>query len=320
MTSFGMERLAFRLHDFTRYLWVSDHAKEVWQPRIDTIVQCWQEIAWRAVVADIQPCAVLLIAPEQVPLWESRMAEHHLVVLTLDSFPTRTPSYATIASVREEGELRHYRIVIASAANIERWQRAWEADDQREVRTLQGYPDCCRDFFLDAWIKERFLDTSWPMAVNTAARKEVSPTHYEVEGPPQCNILLRWLGVRAVPHLPCSFDCAATVQRAEQLLALGKEAGYTQELAWLQEMLEWPIEWSALHGIAEIKTPIVKIATLTDATPYKYVVRRRGQTYPAEGAHGLAFPYYQPVCLHLSHSRSFQRGLANPIEAIGDKS
>ena len=61
MMAFGMERLEFRLHDFTRTLWVSDSAKEVWQPRISRIMDSLQDIAWRAVVAGIQPCTILLI-------------------------------------------------------------------------------------------------------------------------------------------------------------------------------------------------------------------------------------------------------------------
>jgi hypothetical protein len=242
------------------------------------------------------------------------MAQHHLEVLILDKISARASSYAAVMSEVRQEEAFNYRVAIGSAIAIEHMKRAWEADDQSELRTLQGYPACCRDFFMEVWIKERFHDTTWPMAFNTASRKERSPGVYEVDGPAQCNILLRWLGVRAVPHLPCSFDCQATVERADQLLSLGKEVGYAMEIEWLQEMLEWPVEWSALHGIAEIKTPVVKIAALTDATASKYVVRRRGKTYPSEGVHGLQFPYLQPARLRLTNSRSFQRGLANPIK------
>ncbi len=314
MTSFGMERLTFRLHDFTRLLWINDHAKEVWQPRISQIVQCWQEIAWRAVATGMQSCAIQVIAPQQLSAWTDRMTEQHMVILTLDNIPARASAYSTVLSEVRPEEPYNQRVAIGSAENIERFKRAWEAGDQSELQTLQGYPTCCRDFFVKAWIEERFLDTTWPMTFNTVTKKELSPTSYEVEGSAQCNILLRWLGVRAVPHLPCSFACSATVERADQLSVLWQKAGYTAELAWMQEMLAWPVEWSALHGIAEIKTPVLKIATVTDATAQKYTVRRQGNTYPSEGVHGLTFPYRQPTRLRLTGSRSFQRGLAHPIE------
>ena len=31
------------------------------------------------------------------------------------------------------------------------------------------------------------------------------------------------------------------------------------------EILSWPVEWSVLHGIAEIKTPIFRVISRSDA-------------------------------------------------------
>jgi hypothetical protein len=64
---------------------------------------------------------------------------------------------------------------------------------------------------------------------------------------------------------------------------------------WLPEILSWPIEWSALHRIAEIKTPVLKAFTRTDATPCKDTVRRQGDSYPLEGIRGLNFPHRLPL-------------------------
>ena len=41
----------------------------------------------------------------------------------------------------------------------------------------------------------------------------------------------------------------------------------------LYEILDWQLEWSALHGIAEIKNSLFKISTRTDATPSRTVLR-----------------------------------------------
>jgi hypothetical protein len=84
---------------------------------------------------------------------------------------------------------------------------------------------------------------------------------------------------------------------------------------WLLEILSWPVEWSALHGIAEIKTPVLKVCTRTDATPSKYVVRRQGDAYPEEGAKGLTFAYRLPRRPLLTQSMTFHRGLTNPVRA-----
>lgn len=127
------------------------------------------------------------------------------------------------------------------------------------------------------------------MAENSEMRREDERT-IVLDRPSSANILWRWMGVRAVPHLPCSFSCPGTVALAARLLQVGCDAGYEEEMDWIEQILRWPVGWSALHGIAEIKTPVVKVSTRTDATAHKYVVRYRGDRYQGEGATGLAFP------------------------------
>jgi SAM-dependent methyltransferase len=72
-------------------------------------------------------------------------------------------------------------------------------------------------------------------------------------------------------------------------LAVG--LGYRKEIIWTKEMLSWPIEWSALHGIAQIVTPVFRISTRTDLTARKYTVRYHGSSLPYEGANGMMFPF-----------------------------
>jgi hypothetical protein len=100
----------------------------------------------------------------------------------------------------------------------------------------------------------------------------------------------------------------------------GRLAGYAAEMGWLMEILSWPVEWSALHGIAEIKTPILKIATCTDLTPRKKLIQCRGSSYPAEGANGLNFTYrLTPVAL-LTDSTAYRRGLKCALVSVSETS
>jgi SAM-dependent methyltransferase len=108
------------------------------------------------------------------------------------------------------------------------------------------------------------------------------------------------------------------VAHGKKLLDAGRRAGFATEMDWILEILHWPVEWSALHGIAEIKTPILKISTKTDATAKKYLIQRRGTRYPVEGAQGLKFPYQMPDHLHLTDSKGFKQGLHNPLPLVGD--
>jgi SAM-dependent methyltransferase len=97
-------------------------------------------------------------------------------------------------------------------------------------------------------------------------------------------------------------------------MALGREIGYRTEMDWIEEILSWPVSWSALHGIAEVKTPILKASTRSDATAREFVVRRHGHRTPAEAATGLRFPFRSPERTGVTHSMSFQRGLEAPIK------
>lgn len=166
-----------------------------------------------------------------------------------------------------------------------------------------GYPACCQNFFNDVWVGGAWIDTTWPMACNGGDARLVDKDVLEVRGPLFSNILLRWLGVRAVPHLPCSFSCEASAAWGGRWTDLGMELGFADEIGWLREMLEWPVEWSALHGIAEIKTPVVKTSARTTSTSSKLTVRRPGATYPESGATGLHFPFQAALASRSSRQR-----------------
>src|SRR5208337_4521089 len=113
----------------------------------------------------------------------------------------------------------------------------------------------------------------------------------EIEHTSLANPLWKWLGIRMTFTPICSFDCQAAVQSAEEIARLGNERGFYQEIEWAREILDWPVEWSALHGIAEIHTPVCKIVVATDPTPTRYTVRVLGHRLPLEGVVELAFPY-----------------------------
>lgn len=105
--------------------------------------------------------------------------------------------------------------------------------------------------------------------------------------------MLRWLGIRAVPHLPCSFSCQESIKLGADFVELGIVPSFKPEMDWLSEMLYWPVEWSVLHGIAEIRILVVKIATCTDATAEKYTILYHDSKYLEKRAKGLSFTYRQ---------------------------
>jgi hypothetical protein len=62
-------------------------------------------------------------------------------------------------------------------------------------------------------------------------------------------------------------------------------------LDWLQQILSWPMSWSALHGIAEVKTPVLRYVRDTVATGDRLTVQWLGTVMPQTAARGLTFPF-----------------------------
>jgi 2-polyprenyl-3-methyl-5-hydroxy-6-metoxy-1,4-benzoquinol methylase len=253
-----------------------------------------------------------MASPEEFLAMGATWAEEGLNALPVEMTGVSGQPYSATGVPLEAGQPFVFRFVVGRPADVASFKAAWDAGDQEAIGDHLGYPVCCREFFRRVWVDDAMVDTTWPMAAATAGAA-AGTTTIEATGPPEANILWRWMGVRAVPHLPCRLDCAATADLGRALIEVGRQAGFTQEMDWLTEILSWSVEWSALHGIAQVKTPVLKVSTRTDATTRRYVVRRRGSAHPREGVRGLAFPFEVPVRLRLSESRGFRRGLENAV-------
>jgi hypothetical protein len=288
-------RLAFTLPETTRVVWADPRARAVWEPRVARIVAAWQAIEVGSVVDDVRPSALQTLAPEALADRTAAVAAHGLTVVPLDR-EQAVGRYTAAAAPVVEGQPWDYRVAITRPELAFVWQRAWGQRDDETIGILLGYPPCCRAFFREVWVAGQHVDTTWHMAHGATA----------VSGPTVCNILLRWLGVRLVPHLPCGFACAASAELGAALVGVAARRGYVDELSWAQAMLEWPTRWSALHGYAQITTPVCRVVTRTDATAHELRVDRAGSLWPAEGAHGIAFPFRPPPSRALTTTAAYQ--------------
>jgi hypothetical protein len=258
-------------------MWASESAKSVWEPRITQVTQYLSEMERVSVLRG--RVAIQSVTPSELPglvQWANR---HRLVVSCLTA--QQKPSmYAAGESEYRGGEWT-MKVAISQPLDAHGIVLRYRMAKDDELGEYLGYPKCCIKFFTRTWGTGEIIDPTWHMLPDGTERET------EVFGPDACNILLRWAGIRAVPYMPCSFHCDDTVKFAEEFLLDRDKDPYK----WLVEILSWPVEWSALHGIAEIKTPVFKISTRTDATGEKYTIRRRGRSYPVEGARGMRFPY-----------------------------
>jgi hypothetical protein len=291
------DRLDFRLPDFLRMSWVSNAARAQWAPRFRRLASACAEMEQHSVIGGIRSCTLLKIAPNDLSRRIEYLATHNLEVLPLElKIGGRGLPADARTSQPDSGSGRlHFAIAVGAASVLATLKPAWDAQDHAAIGALLGFPPCCVDFFKREYRQNGRLDTVWPMALarTTAAPACTEPTVTECEasGPWQTNIFWRAAGLRAVPHRPCSFVCSATIDLARRLVAAGRDVGLAEEMSWLEEILSWPVVWSALHGIAELKSPVVRMITRTDATARKYTISRRGESVPAEAARGLVAPY-----------------------------
>jgi hypothetical protein len=308
-TSYGIQRLDYRLPDFLRVSWVSDAARTTWEPRFERLKAIWRDLEYRSVIEGLRRCTLQIIPESEYEALAQEMAHYGLTVLQLDHLKATRHAYSSVQSTYDGQGAVDYRVVVGLGQDVLSFKAAWSIQDQSAIGDLLGIPSCCSTFYHTVWDIERFVDTTWPMAYNTQPKTESTDHRIDIAATPYANVLLRWLGARPVMHLPCSFTCEATDAIGQAFFSLGRQAGFLQEMGWLWDILNWSVEWSTLHGIAEIKTAVVKVATLTDSTPEKYSVRYLGNSIPAESMQGLDFPYVRPDHHAISDSTGFQNGL-----------
>ncbi len=194
LSSFSMQRLDYRLEEFTRHSWANDEAKVVWEPRIRKVCACLAELEWRSILEGVRACALTSVAPDELEAFGAMLAT---------SWADRGPSgkgcrsrQCTLIPCKtpREGEPFHYWCAIGRVSDVQLFESAYLSHDDEAIGRLLGYPSCCIDFFNRVWVDEGFIDTTWPMAQNTAKKRIISPTHLEITEVSNCNHVVKMAG------------------------------------------------------------------------------------------------------------------------------
>jgi hypothetical protein len=309
------DALDFVLPRFSRHVWTSGAARDEWEPRMDKIRAALDDLTLESVSQDVRASGLIQVRDGELEPLASRCADRGLTVVPLE----RAPSPKSTASVTAADALQALvcgpmpagteTVLVGRSATAESVSAWWDSGAHAEAATSLGYPLCCRRF-LGELVDHQRLDPTWSVA-NNSDQEANDLSHISIRAEPESNVLWAPLGFTPIPHIPCNFGCAASRQVGQQITDLARSQGYEAEIGWMHQILSWPVSWSALHGIAETKTPILKMVTRTDATAGKYTLDWHGTPAPESAATGLTFPHMPPRRLKVSDSRSFQRGLAN---------
>lgn len=280
----AIRRLSFELPEMLRKAWVSETARNFHEPRIKAAAEAWRVVEQRS-AGRVRPCALIIVDTDgfQSCLQEIEGAGQSPQALRVED----------VAAPGAGGPRLITHIAAGRPGDVRAFRKAWIAGDGDAMGALLGYPSCCRVFFNEVFSRRGFRDPTWLMARATPGAR-VEGNVVSVSGPCETNVALRRMGVRAVPHLPCSFGCEASAELGRAITDLAVESGHGEGVNRLLEILDWNVAWSARHGVAEIRTPVLKLSTQTDATAESYILNRAGGAVPEFAARGLGFPYLSP--------------------------
>lgn len=254
------ELIAVNLEPTTRILWNYDHlnlkdlsleiAREVYTAELTTVAE------------GLRKCATTHIRSEWFYEDLSVLADMGLIFIPLRKCK-RIQGFANLFYDPEPNQpFDIFGIVSRSMEDAEKWKKAFYGSDHKTMGKLLGYPECCIEFFCKTFPHE--YDPVWSAGINTkhilCAENNQKLLMLE-EMYPECNMMLRYFGLRAIPHLPCSFTCRESIDLAEMFL------GYISQKNLLLDFLESGIMWDAWKGMAIIKTPYFVGAVNT--VPYK---------------------------------------------------
>lgn len=280
-------------HDYMRIAWVSEVARMAWEPLLQRLAQVQLDLEIISVREGLRACGLTSITACQLTTFRDRLYSNGLATVSLAKVAASPAAYRVRNLPPSDGDPYDFRVVYGREDVVRSFAEAWSARDDQTMGLLLGYPSCCIAFFKEHWASEHFCDTTWPMAQRSSQFR--SDGHIiDVKPNPHGNVLLRWLGIRPVSHLPCAFDCSETSNQSKALIELASVHGYRAEMKLLLHVLSWPVEWSCMHGSAEIKTPVFKISASSDPLPGKHTVRYLGSDTPMFTVQGVCFPFQHP--------------------------
>jgi hypothetical protein len=239
--------------------WTDPDAFGYWAPRIKAAKEAWTEFEALSVSTGLRDSALFsLTIPELVEATNALATQE--LELTVLSEQAMGQGYSNAAALIGAPGVR---VAIHRPGLRIDWLKAWALQDDDMIGQLLGFPPCCIKFFKKVWKEEQRRDTTLSMA-------------HGDEAPIGCNILLRWIGVRLVTHLPCSFNCQKTEAIAAANAELMKEGGLSEPLQAIIELLSLPMKYEAKNGVGIVSTDFFRFGFSTD--PVDGVIERDGVT------------------------------------------
>lgn len=239
------------LPNFTRWSWAGLEARSKWADKFVSAARDMNTIERLAVAETVVPHVFQYVKTNDLTRETHRCLEYGLILSPFDEWDKdKRPITARGA---------YYRCLITRPDTFR---------PLLSVISSEG-PTCCQ--IAESVRGEESVDSTYEQLCATTGKPGLAST------------LWRPMGLRLVPHQPCSYSCEASTQRAKDIIALAEKHGFGEATNTIQEVLSWPFKYTRLFGIAEVVAPVVKFYSRTNWTPTL-------DKYGAENPHAVAVP------------------------------
>jgi hypothetical protein len=168
---------------------------------------------------------------------------------------------------------RYFAVAGYSDENIRKFINYLAINDHRSLGAMLGYPSCCVSTFCNVW-EQGYVDPIWQLAENTDGKKNTDDFSIRLDKwYPEINPLLRYVGIRILPHIPHSFDCEASRKISTRWLEIISNIYGHETKGTILSVLKGNMMWSVRRGIAQVKTNDIKITYNSLFTYEKYIVK-----------------------------------------------
>jgi len=281
----------FEISPFTTVNYVSSEAKAIWKQIIQECSELTQRLELVSVAEGQRKCAWRTVAVSQIAQLTTACMALGLNVYPIHNIATWGDGFAhKVKPAVKNCPTSTYCIISKNIVDAQAFKNAHMSGNHPLQGEFLGFPKCCTEFFNKNW--PEYYDPIWQAAENTKGKKVIDNETIEIEEPNAIsNPILRYIGLRVGFHIPCSLGCAYTAAAGTKRLSLCKTKKDKDTAEILLALLSMPMEWSVLHGIALIKTPIFYVRANSLPATKKHTVKLMGKFIPKETMPGKNFPF-----------------------------
>jgi len=265
---------ALDITPFTRKIWKSVEIRNEWEDKVRRAREVFNEAEWKTVANGNRDVCTVHMNKNDYDYLNKKLTEDEMYWYPLH----KTAPYSGFSHKHIKPEDDNYNWYGVASKSKEKIMKFKEADEQGEhkiIGKLLDFPECCRNSFNKRWPEN--IDPMFPAAKKTEGGEYIQSDGKDVVKLDNPDIeslqVLRYFGLRMTSHLPCSFDCEETKEKAKYWKKSMRDidlGGYNI----LEEIMEMPFKWDANNGIVEVTTPIFKGITTTGLYNKRKIIKK----------------------------------------------